>query len=205
MKLQRVFSPAQFKRADRIERLYMKIMQPDDFELNNTDDDYLEALTQAYPLICTGRAAGEIIRQIQELQRGKWKSQAIKIYKDSQELYARFEEIHPKILRGIMRESLMKTIERMEEIRDNDEMSTSITALGEEINRPLYTGMEKVKAGEVIGKSWAIIGKFARLDREDISDDDETELPRIRFSTDPKVLLNQQQVQSIDFEELEND
>ena len=147
-KTDKIFSQEDFDKAGRIDRLYMTMLEPDDFVLTDTDSSYLDILTRAYPIICTGRPSAEVILQIGELEH-KWQSQAIKIYKDAQELFGRFEEINPLVMRGIFIAKMQEIANKMQDIVDDDELDEHARA----------------KAGDVMRKCWADIAKVSRLDK----------------------------------------
>lgn len=153
------FTQSDFKTADRLERIYMDIRQPADFRLNDTDERYKKLLQEAYPLIVSGRPYFEVVKLIQSLENGLWRNQAVQIFRDAQELYAAFDSVHPKILRGMLRETLLENIQVMKAIRDDETTEASA----------------RVKAAEAITKAADNIAKYARLDKEDIEQDDTPE------------------------------
>jgi hypothetical protein len=165
-KHQRKFTEIDFKTADRLERIYMDIRQPTDFQLNDTDERYKKLIQQAYPLIVSGRPYFEVIKMIQSLENGLWRNQAVQIFRDAQELYAAFDSVHPKILRGMLRETLLENITKMKELRDDDTVDASA----------------RVKAAEAITKAADNIAKYARLDKEDIEQDETPSFADIDFA-----------------------
>lgn len=144
-----VFSQDEFDNAGRIDRLYMAMIQPDEFILSNDESVYLDILTRAYPIICTGRPKSIVIKQIGELE-DKWNSQVIKIYKDAQDLYARFEEVNTRVLRGIFIEKQTHIAEMMEDLAKNGEDE-----------------LARAKAADVARRCWEAIAKFTRIERID--------------------------------------
>lgn len=153
-KVQR-FSEVDFGEATQVERIYMTIMQPDDFVLTHRDSEYAAVLNRAYPIVCSLRPYAEKIELILEIEAGKWRSQAVQIYNDAQNLYARFDEINPKILRGILVEKMRVIAEDMEAMskpKEGDE-DKDIAA--------------KAKAGEVSRRCYEQIGKWHNLHKSD--------------------------------------
>jgi hypothetical protein len=84
------FTEEDWNRAERIERLYMSIVQPNDFSLNSTDKYYLEILDKAYPII-KSKPEQEALQLIYHLENGKWCSQIEQIYRDAMRLYDFFD------------------------------------------------------------------------------------------------------------------
>jgi hypothetical protein len=99
------FDTEDFKNAERIERMYMAIVQPSDFFLNNDDRVYLEILQKAYPII-QSRPETEALQLIYNLERGKWRNQIEQIYVDAKRLYDNFE-ISREMVKGIALKRLM--------------------------------------------------------------------------------------------------
>lgn len=143
------YSDDDFEAAGRIDRLYMTMVQADCFVLTNDESQYLDILTRAYPIICTGRDKADVITQIQHLEE-KWRNQAVQIYLDAQDLYGRFEEINPLVLKGIMIAELREMADTMKDLANSAENEQA-----------------RAKAGDVFRKCWAEIGIVSRLGKAD--------------------------------------
>ena len=149
------FKEEDFEDASQVERIYMSIMQPNDFCLTHRDSEYAEVLNRAYPIICSLRQYAEKIQLILEIEHGKWLNQAVQIYNDSQSLYGRFDDINPKILRGVLTEKLRIIAEDMELLSkpsedDDDKMIAA-----------------KSKAGEVASRNYERIAGIHNLKKSD--------------------------------------
>jgi hypothetical protein len=166
--VERKFTDSEFKAANRLEKIYMTIRQPNNFVLNDTDERYRTLMQQTYPLLVSGRPFFDVVRLVQEMDGGLWKSQAVQLIKDTQELYAAFESIHPKILRGVMREMLMDNIKVLKDIRDDVDMETK----------------ERINAANAITKAIDNISKYGKLDKDETESDDFVPFGEMDFDND---------------------
>jgi hypothetical protein len=116
-KKKKIYTNEDFEAASRIDKMQMSLTQPDDFELNNDDFNYLQILTVAYPIVCRGLTKKTTLALIAELS-GVWSNRAYKIYNDCQELYAPFEEVNSTVLRAIMTEKYKAYAEKLEEMAE---------------------------------------------------------------------------------------
>jgi hypothetical protein len=162
------FTESDFKRADRLEKIYMTIQQPNDFDLTDTDERYKRLLQQAYPIIISGRPQFEVMRLIMTLEGGLWRSQVSQIIRDTQELYAAFDSVHPKILRGVMREMLLENVQVLKKIRDDDEEESST----------------RIKAADSITKAVDNMSKYAQLDKKEEESEDFEPMGDMDFSNE---------------------
>jgi hypothetical protein len=105
------FTDDDFANADRIERIYMSIVQPQNFEVNSRDQEYLNILDKAYPII-RAKAEPEALQLIAHLEGGKWRSQIEDIYRDALRLYDNFN-ISADMLTAIATRQLMMIAQDM--------------------------------------------------------------------------------------------
>jgi hypothetical protein len=144
------FSEEDFEEGTTVERIYMSMMQPDDFVLTDRDFKYAEVLDKAWGIIWTMRPYSEKLIHISQINGGLWHQNRIQIYNDAQELYSRFDEVKPKILRGVMVEKLRLIAEDMEALSKNTKDE-----------------VERVKAAEVARRSYETIAKLTNLHKPD--------------------------------------
>lgn len=137
-----------FQNAERIERLYMALMQPLDFRLNDNDSRYLETLSKVYPIV-KSKPENEALALIANLEQGKWKSQLAEIYRDAMRLYDPLF-ISKEVLKAVATQRLIKIASDMEMAYEtyDDELA-------------------KAKAADVARKSWEAVMKYNRLDVEE--------------------------------------
>lgn len=169
----RVFSLSDFKKASRIEKFYIYMMQPDSFTLNDTDFKYFDALQQAFALTCDQISMASAISLIQmSIPEFESWNKANRLYADVQNLYGQIIERNKEFQRILVVEKLRQLAEKAEE-QDN------IT----EARRCLVAA-----------------GKFEHFDKpdEDGFDPKDFELPQPIFTSDPDAL----EAEDIDFEEL---
>jgi hypothetical protein len=138
------FDLKDFKNADRIERIFIAIVQPNDFTLNNDDKVYLEILQKAYPIIQT-REEPEALQMIANLEAGKWRNQYEQIYRDSKRLYDSLD-ISPEMIKGIAIRQLMLIAGDMQKNIHHFEDENAIA-----------------RAGDVARKSWEAVMKYAGI------------------------------------------
>jgi hypothetical protein len=163
-----VFSQDEFDNAGRIDRLYMAMIQPDDFVLSHNEQEHFNILTRAYPIICTGRPPHIVIAQISALE-DKWSSQAFKVYKESQDLYGRFEEVNTRVMRGIFINKMTKLAQMMEDIAESKAQYQSDNAnYQEDEEQVLNVGTEvRIKASKEARECWEAIAKYTKIDKVD--------------------------------------
>lgn len=146
-----------FEEAERLERLYIALVQPNDFLLSDSDNKYLSLLTEAYHIIVKGLSRNETLNLIANISE-KWRGQVLQIYRDAQTLYGKFDESNPIIMRSIAIEKLKMIANDMED----------------EYKSHLKTGNEKstvaaTKASEVARRCWSEILKYYPI-QEDVKE-----------------------------------
>ena len=138
------FTEEDFINADKIERLYMSVVQPIDFELTQPEKAYLELLTKVYPIVIS-RAEDEAILVIENLERGKWRSQVEKIYKDSKRLFDPMNAANAMIA-NIARQKRIAIAEKLESIAANNDDDKIIVAALSAADRVWSSFDEKPKS-----------------------------------------------------------
>ena len=98
------FNNDDFKAADRFGKMYMRLVQPDDFDLNDRDEKYFQKLKWVYPLLAEGRPRRHIRNTIMEIDGGLWRNQAEGLIKDAERLFANFGKVNKTLLRGVHRD-----------------------------------------------------------------------------------------------------
>lgn len=161
------FTQEDFDNAPRIERLYMSIVQPNCFELNDPDAQYLTVLDRAYPIIKSKPVQAEALQLIGHLEQGKWKPQVEQILVDAMRLYDSFN-VSKAQLKAIATRQLMMIAQDMTEAYDTYEDETA-----------------RAKAADVARRSWESVMKYNNLDKDDTdSDVGKLQAPSIKLEMD---------------------
>lgn len=169
----RVFSEVDFKNADRIDRMYIYLLDKGRFELNLTDRTYLSILKRAYAILCEGKPRRETVKLIAYLE-DEAETNVYRIIRDAQNLYARFEDVDRRIQRGILREKLELLAQKAEE---KDDLFQA---------RLCYEALSRLDG----------------LNRVDDEKPKKTELPKVViFTNNPQALAAQQQIETDDLAE----
>lgn len=144
------FSEADFKEEkNRVSRMIMVRAQPNDFALNNRDSEYYDLLREVYPILCNSLPMDLKLQAIKDLRPSIWDNQLGQIIRDAQDLFLVEEDIHPRLLRGMMRNELLHNIEMLKKIRNDED----------------YDPETRIKAADSITKSWDRIAKYSSLDK----------------------------------------
>ena len=172
----RVFSVKDWKKANRIERYYMYMMDPDRFALTDTEANHLNAIKRAFNLTHDKITRAEAITIIQDniAFYEEW-AKASKLFTDVQNLFGNLIKRNKEYQRTLLIEKLLK-------LADLAELEGNIT----EARRCLVAA-----------------GKFDHLDKptEEAINPADYEIPEPLFTDDPKVLV----VEDIDHEEIKED
>jgi hypothetical protein len=162
------FTKDNFDNAERIERLYMSIVQPNCFELNNADANYLAVLDRAYPIIKSKPVEAEALQLIGHIEAGKWKAQVEQIFHDANRLYDSFN-ISKVQLKAIATRQLMIIAQDMTEAYEQN----------------FKEEMSKAKAADVARRSWESVMKFNGLNKDETNGDvGKLEAPSIKLEMD---------------------
>ncbi|MGH1365800.1 MAG: hypothetical protein ACRBF0_19735 [Calditrichia bacterium] len=160
-----LFELTEFKKATKVERMYMHLLDPFRYQLRDSEDEYLKVLTEAYSIICEGRPTRESRRIVRERLEGRTSYRTTAIIKDCQDLYGRFEEVNQRVQAGIYRDKLQllaKKAEQIAEIADNE--ADAISALKEA--RRCYESLISLD----------------QADKIELNKDIDTTLPEIEFT-----------------------
>jgi hypothetical protein len=144
-----IFTSEQFKIADRFGKMYMRLLQPDDFQLSDRDENYFQLLCSAHQLLSIGKPRQEITRMVMGLHGGLWRNQADAVIKDAERLFANYSSVNKTLLRGIQREKLLYLADLVEKrfLIGKTEDGTFLTAV------------------ETVRKLWSDIAKYEQLDK----------------------------------------
>lgn len=193
-----IYSLEDFKKADRIGRIRMHMIEPERFALNDQDDEYYRQLQQAYQLVFEEMRQSVAIKAIQEAIPGaeSW-HRANRILLDIYELFAPFLKKNKELRRAILVEKLYMMADVAEK-----------KAIFE------YTDSDGVKH-QGADQEWMVIaerlytqaGKFEGLDEHDTTliDPDEIQIPHIEITADPAAFLAAQNEEAEEAEYDEDD
>lgn len=176
-KTPKIYTESDFKNAStRLERIYMKMIQPNDFFLNNDEHIYYELLKKAWALLDVYpsiRKAAAVLAENAHISQYK----AMIAVKDSQELLGPLLQVNKDYERAIIAARAEELYKLAIDAEDYNAAARALTA--------------KTKA--------------LRLDKMDAADFhfDDLKLPDVEFTSDPKALDegNIEDAQIIDEEE----
>lgn len=158
-----LYTNEQFREASRIERLYMYLLEPEAFVLTNAESEHLEKLKAAFSLFCSAKSKKEMYRKFDE-QYSLWASQRLLIFKESQELFGKFEEINVKVERSKEIAHLDYAIKLARKDKASADIVKAVMA------RSRLTGTQKTETEAIVKKPIKITF---------ISDDSRTENPAL--------------------------
>ncbi len=177
-----LFELTEFKKATKVERMYMHLLDPFRYQLRDSEDEYLKVLTEAYSIICEGRPTRESRRIVRERLEGRTSYRTTAIIKDCQDLYGRFEEVNQRVQAGIYRDKLQllaKKAEQIAEIAENE--ADAISAIKEarrcyeslisldqankiELNKDIDTNLPEIEFTESLSLSLGEHAEDAEID-----------------------------------------
>ena len=99
----------EFNKLTKIERLYYHLLAPEDFLLTDAEEKYLEKLKAAFVLWNDCPTRTEYYAKFDALY-ASWRSERFKIFKDSQELFGRFEVLNKNLVRARVNEALEEAL-----------------------------------------------------------------------------------------------
>lgn len=103
----KIFSKKDWEKAKtRMERIYMKMMQPKDFELNTSEDMYYNLLKKTWTLLDQFAIPKVVIKKLMEVEGLSYFQGAVAI-KDAQELLGPILKTNKDYERAIVREKAM--------------------------------------------------------------------------------------------------
>lgn len=168
-----VYSLREFKSADRLDKIRMRMMEPEHFELNEADEEYLGQLTQAYQACFEEIRIGVAIKWIQENIPGCGSDyKANRVLQDCYELFAPFVRKNKELRRHILVEKFYFLAAKAEEDED----------------------------WQLAGEMYSKAGKFEGLDKNDDETLDAAQIaaPQIIISNNP-ALLRTNQIEDAEF------
>lgn len=177
----RLFNQTQFKKADRVTRIYMAMVSPKgNYSLNKAEADYMDYLIQVYNILFdapTYKEAKQMaIRIIPDRYKTEWRgAQAVR---DAEALFGRLEDVDKRIQRGVVRERIQRRMHILENLPD------------EEIT---HEQREKVMA-----KYIDQLIKLDSLDKPDEAAEINTTIPDLQITDDPADL----HAEDVDYEEV---
>lgn len=158
-----LFTNEQFKKASRIERMHMHLLDPDRFYLPDEDFHYLEKLKLAFAVISNTLSRTEALKKIEAvLNIDIRKQDAYKYYNDSRELFGNIIKSNKDFDRLVLREKLVILANTAEAMMNIEEA------------RKCYEAIMKLDALDKHGES-------------DFNPED-FQFPTIIFSDDPSLL-----------------
>lgn len=176
---EKLFSAEEFKKADKMERIYVYLMSGADvgpYRLTEAERKYLALMEKGYNMIFKQRSIREAEKMLREFcPPGNKRVTASKVLKDAQQLYGRFEEVDRTVQRGILREWLTERARKTEKAIKKLKPGEFYAA-----NR---STMEKVLLG--------ILKELREIDQLHKLEDDGNAprpIPEIRFTDDESVL-----------------
>jgi hypothetical protein len=177
-----VFSPTDFKIADRFGKMYMRMLQPTDFQLNDRDENYYRRLMWLYPMVMEQQPQRIIIAKLQELDGGLWRNQAVGMIQDAERLIAYFGRANKRLDRLVQHQELLELIYlvkqeflQKETIEKEDEDGNA--TMVEQFKVPREQILQAV---ETIRRLRADIAKNAQLDQPD-NDTEGDSMPEVEF------------------------
>jgi len=158
LSIKKLFDGVDFKSADRIQRMYMHLMAPEQFDLRDSEDKYLDDMKKAWSLMTEDfRTQRESRKLIMELIPGRNVS---KLIRDTEALFGKLEKVNIDTQASIYRTKLIMLARKAEQNDDIEEARKCIEAL--------------MKLDGIDGKN----------NLEKIP----TTLPQLELTTDPKAL-----------------
>lgn len=180
-----IYSLADFKKADRISRIRMHMLEPDRFVLNDQDETYYRQLQQAYQLVFEELRQSVAIKTIQEAVPGAetW-HRANTILQDIYELFAPFLKKNKDLRRAIL-------VERLYHMAKVAESKAHGTYKDDEGISHDFADKDWM---ELAMKLYVEAGRFEGLDEHDTAmiDPDEITIPEIEITSDPTAFLEAQ-------------
>lgn len=107
----KVYELEDFKRATRLERLHMHLMQPYDFHLNDQDHEYLEKLRECFSIMQNAVSKQQTIRTMEDREPFSQTREIYSIIHDTQQLFGNLVESNKNIDRMAVSEKLIQLAE----------------------------------------------------------------------------------------------
>lgn len=177
------FTQADFKVADRFGKMYMRMVQPNSFDLNDQDERYFKKLLWLYPMLAEGQPRRKIMAALEELDGGLWRNQVVGLIKDAERLFANVGKTNKKLERWVQREELKELIQLIKDEFLTKQKFMVENADNQEVEVLRFTTTNEIvlQAIEQIRKLRADIAKLEHLDKPDDDDNDGDEMPEVSF------------------------
>lgn len=183
-----LFDRDAFRKGDRIERVYMHLIDPHRYKLKANEEVYLQMVQEAFAIIVANPSRHEarrlivqnVVKPISDSRQGnRNKISGIQLMKDAENIFGRFEDINKRLQRGLMRDRITLRLNKLYQAAD----------AGEEVDK-------------FIAKYEEVLMKLDRLDEIIDMDQVDTTIPELDLTTDPSALL---QAEDIDYEDCEEE
>lgn len=193
-----IYSLGDFRKADRIGRLRMYMIEPDRFDLNNEDQNYYNDLNRAYQLVFEELQMSVAIRAIQGVIPGaeSW-HKANAILRDVYELFGPFLIKNKELRRAILVEKLY-AMAKIAESRAYGEYQD------EDGKNHEWADQEWMLVAE---KLYSQAAKIEGLDQHEqqMIDPDDIMIPAIEITSDPAAFIAAQAEEAEEAEDDEDD
>lgn len=125
----RVYTEQDFLQADRMDKIFMHILFPDQFNLNKTDSEYLELLQDAYRLVRKELSDHAVLRLVEEAYPEISKYRRHKLINDVKRLWGNIVHRNKEYDRLVLRERLVKLANRARKAGDLQEERRALQAI----------------------------------------------------------------------------
>lgn len=143
MNIKAKYSRQDFNDADRIGRIYIALVQPDDFTLTPRDRQYADLVRQVYLLQRDAKPQSHIIKLLENTDRGVWKSQMFNLISDARTLFGATETLDREMIAVAVADKMKLKFEQLENIiEETDDANTKISAI--EIQRRLLEALMRM-------------------------------------------------------------
>lgn len=119
----RAFNHNDFVKADRLTKIYMAMVDPDNFELNQEDEIYAKRIHECFQLLSQEYRQISVVKKFLELHPEFNHSRALKLIQDTQEIYGSITKRNAFFDLITQRERLLKHLENLDnssEYQDDD-------------------------------------------------------------------------------------
>jgi len=169
-------------KMDRIERIYMSLMQPYDVALSEEDAAYKNVLVRAFAIMSEGHSQAKCIELINEIEDKEHRMTGWRVMKDAEALFGPMMKINKTLEIAILREKLRLMESRILGANDSMDEGELPAKIDDDVLIQIY-------------KEWNKL-----LDKlPDEEADRLPELPEITFTTNPKAL----QLEDVEYDEEE--
>lgn len=125
----RAYSIEDFRSADRIDRLHMYLLYPDQFQLNKTDSEYLDLLRRVYAIIADELSDHNAFALIKSANPDLSDYRLHKALRDVKRLWGDIVYRNKQFDRQVLRERLATLVDKASEAQDLTEERRAIQAI----------------------------------------------------------------------------